>query len=153
MIEMRVREVRRVDDQKRAVAVLERAGDGDSADLELELGAADGHALAHELRSHGTMRAHAYGLMAKVLSSLHGRISAVEIIANKQNEPAGRLRVVGPEGELRIAVCIGQALGLAVSQKIPLLVAESLLSAPAVDEPVAEPSAEVPDVFLRAFVE
>ncbi len=153
MIEMRVREVRRSARDGRPTAVLERRGEGEPLELELILGHAEGHALMHELHGQSTLRSHTLAVMARVLAGLDGRLSAVEIHPGDNRTPVGRLRVVGPRGEAEVSVCVGQALGLAVSQRLPLLVAESLLAAPAIEPSPAEPEAEVPEVFLRAFVE
>jgi bifunctional DNase/RNase len=153
VIEMRVREVRRSSEGSRPVAILERRGEGDPLELELSLGAAEAHALTHELRGHRTLRSHTLATMTRVLAGLHGRLTAVEVGPGADEAPVGRLRVVGPHGELDITVCVGQALGLAVTQRIPLLVAESLLAPPDSAGQPSEPAPEVPEIFFRAFVE
>jgi len=160
MIEMRVRAVKRTDGD-RLVAVLERDGTAAAAGrLLVTLSRAEAHVIYHELRAEKTLPGQAYELIAEVVAQLQGRLTAVELIAGEAGKPTARLRVERTDGRSAVPTRAGQALALAVHLKVPLLVADALLTAPARSETSAdgplddsEQSIEVPEVFLRAFDE
>jgi bifunctional DNase/RNase len=160
MIEMRVRAVKRTDGD-RLVAVLERDGTAAAAGrLLVTLSRAEAHVIYHELRAEKTLPGQAYELIADVVAQLQGRLTAVELIAGEAGKPSARLRVERTDGRSAVPTRAGQALALAVHLKVPLLVADALLRAPAraetgADGPLDDPeqSIEVPEVFLRAFDE
>ena len=160
MIEMRVRAVKRADGD-RLVAVLERDGSAPPVGrLLVTISRAEAHVIYHELRAEKTLPGQAYELIADVVSQLQGKLTAVELIAGEAGKPSARLRVERTDGRSAVPTRAGQALALAVHLKVPLLVADALLTAPArpgssTDSPLHDPeqSVEVPEVFLRAFEE
>jgi bifunctional DNase/RNase len=176
MIEMNVRAVKRAGED-RLVAVLEReTGDSDPASqrpgrILITVSRPEAHVLYHELRAERTLPGQTFELMAQIVSQLNGKLTAVELVADEGGKPTARLRLERTDGRSTIQTRAGQALALAVHLKVPLLVAEALLSgerakAAAVTE-MTEPSAvsesdvapeaadpiQVPDAFLRAFDE
>ncbi len=158
MIEMVVRGVGRDRERRSAVARLEAPNLAGKARVALPLSHVEAHALAHELRGHATMRGEAFTLLDRVVTGLGATISAVELVLDEDAATIARLRLERPEGALELPLEIGQALGLAVSRRLPLLAAEALLTR--ADAPVAESPerataspAEVPEAFLRAFAE
>jgi bifunctional DNase/RNase len=175
MIEMSVRAVKRAGED-RLVAVLEReTGEPEQPGprgnrLLITISRPEAHVIYHELRSEKTLPGQTFELMAQIVSQLNGRLTAVELVADEGGKPAARLRLERTEGRSTIQTRAGQALALAVHLKVPLLVAETLLSgekaqpAAAGAAPIAEaaeadvaPEAprpiEVPEAFLRAFDE
>lgn len=162
MIEMLVRAVKRADGD-RLVAVLERdaAGEKPLGRLLVTISRAEAHVVYHELRGERTLPGQTYELMAEVVSQLHGKLTAVELLLGEAGRPAARLRVERPDGRSTVPTRTGQAIALAVHLKVPLLVAESLISGRPEAEPtsdgdvpaIAEAATEVPEVFLRAFDE
>lgn len=181
MIEMSVRAVKRAGED-RLVAVLERgdageASAGSGADvlrasgerettapragrLLITISRPEAHVIYHELRAEKTMPGQTFELMAEIVSQLHGRLTAVELVADEGGKPSARLRLERADGRSTIPTRAGQALALAVHLKVPLLVAEALAphekGAPLAEAEVGAegvPPVEVPDVFLRAFDE
>src|SRR3954451_4317772 len=173
MIEMSVRAVKKAGGD-RLVAVLEREGsDGEQAPgrsgrLLITVSRPEAHVLYHELRAERTLPGQTFELMAQIVSQLNGKLTAVELVADEGGKPTARLRLERTDGRSTIQTRAGQALALAVHLKVPLLVAEALLSgeraqagASSEAAPVAEaevaPQAvspiEVPEAFLRAFDE
>ena len=176
MIEMSVRAVKRAGED-RLVAVLERetADGARSAErpgrILITVSRPEAHVIYHELRADRTLPGQMFELMAQIVSQLNGKLTAVELVADEGGRPSARLRLERSDGRSTIQTRAGQALALAVHLKVPLLVAEALLSgerarsgtAPGAREatPVSEasvapeaPSAiEVPEAFLRAFDE
>jgi bifunctional DNase/RNase len=162
MIEMLVRAVKRADGD-RLVAVLERDGKGDQplGRLLVTISRAEAHVVYHELRGERTLPGQTYELMAEVVSQLQGKLTAVELLAGDAGKPAARLRLERPAGRSTVPTRAGQAIALAVHLKVPLLVAEVLITgaAPATTSTeadaaaVAEALIDVPEVFLRAFDE
>lgn len=173
MIEMSVRAVKRAGEE-RLVAVLEREPDGGKLGrLLVTISRPEAHVLYHELRSEKTLPGQTYELMAEIVGQLRGRLTAVELVAGDDGNPAGRLRLERPDGRSIVQARAGQALALSVHLKVPLLVSEALLgSQPAAAEKAVDstttadttPKAqdatvpasslvEVPEVFLRAFDE
>lgn len=175
MIEMSVRAVKKAGED-RLVAVLEReTGDGSQGSGErpgrilITVSRPEAHVIYHELRAEKTLPGQNFELMAQIVSQLNGRLTAVELVAEEGGKPSARLRLERSDGRSTIQMRAGQALALAVHLKVPLLVAEALLTgertktvAPAETReatPVSEagavpdaPSAiEVPEAFLRAF--
>ncbi len=190
MIEMSIRAVKRAGED-RLVAVLERGTGHREAEssgagatgprprrLLITVSRPEAHVLYHELRSEKTLPGQTYELMAQIVAQLHGKVSAVELVADEAGKPAARLRLERTDGRSIIPTRAGQALALAVHLKVPLLVAEALLAGdkaasdetttvrPAIitDAAVTEASiaesgvipeaaapVEVPEVFLRAF--
>jgi len=188
VIEMSVRAVKRAGED-RLVAVLER-GDGaavSSAEpgerdttaprpgrILITISRPEAHVIYHELRAEKTMPGQTFELMAEIVSQLHGRLTAVELVADEGGKPSARLRLERTDGRSSISTRAGQALALAVHLKVPLLVAETLVPSeknaaapaasdahPAESAPLSEaevgaegvPAVEVPEVFLRAFDE
>ena len=112
-------------------------------------------------------------------TDLNGKLTAVELVADESGKPSARLRLERSDGRSTVPTRAGQALALAVPLKVPLLVAEALLTGekgqtaaaseskpggePATDEtsPVGEADVApktaqpipVPEAFLRAFDE
>jgi bifunctional DNase/RNase len=180
MIEMSVRAVKRAGED-RLVAVLERgSGEGEGAGqrsgrLLITVSRPEAHVLYHELRAERTLPGQTFELMAQIVSQLNGKLTAVELVADEAGKPSARLRLERTDGRSTVPTRAGQALTLAVHLKVPLLVAEALLtgekaqagakasgqSAPTEDTPVSEadvaPEATtpipVPEAFLRAFDE
>jgi len=162
MIEMLVRSVKRADGD-RLVAVLERDGMGEQplGRLLVTISRAEAHVVYHELRGERTLPGQTYELMAEVVSQLHGKLTAVELLVGDAGKPAARLRLERPDGRTAVPTRAGQAIALAVHLKVPLLVAESLMTGQPPAEPtsdgdvpaIAEATIEVPEVFLRAFDE
>jgi bifunctional DNase/RNase len=170
MIEMSVRAVKRAGED-RLVAVLEReSGDGDRSGerpgrILITVSRPEAHVLYHELRAERTLPGQTFELMAQIVSQLNGKLTAVELVADEGGKPSARLRLERSDGRSMIQTRAGQALALAVHLKVPLLVAEALLSGASAGAreatPVSEagvapdaPSAiEVPEAFLRAFDE
>jgi bifunctional DNase/RNase len=181
VIEMRVRAVKRAGED-RLVAVLEREADAEPTHgrLLITLSRPEAHVIFHELRAEKTMPGQTYELISQIVTQLHGKLTAVELIADDAGKPAARLRLERTDGRSTIPTRAGQALALAVHLKVPLLVAEGLLhaekprgSAPesaagvTAGEPATSGEAgaeaaipaempstvEVPEVFLRAFDE
>jgi bifunctional DNase/RNase len=162
MIEMLVRAVKRADGD-RLVAVLERDGMSEQplGRLLVTISRAEAHVVYHELRGERTLPGQTYELMAELVSQLHGKLTAVELLAGDTGKPAARLRLERPDGRSAVPTRTGQAIALAVHLKVPLLVAESLMAGQTKAEStsdgdvpsIAESSIEVPDVFLRAFDE
>lgn len=203
MIEMNVRAVKRAGED-RLVAVLERGDTGtarpaaaDASEaarsgerepapqrpgrLLIAISRPEAHVIYHELRAEKTMPGQTFELMAEIVSQLHGRLTAVELVADEGGRPSARLRLERSEGRSTISTRAGQAIALAVHLKVPLLVAEALLAhdkgsagakaaAQAASSAGAEasdgaalaeaevgaeaaPPVEVPEVFLRAFEE
>jgi bifunctional DNase/RNase len=182
VIEMSVRAVKRAGED-RLVAVLEREADAEPTHgrLLITLSRPEAHVIFHELRAEKTMPGQTYELMAQIVTQLQGKLTAVELIADEAGKPAARLRLERTDGRSTVPTRAGQALALAVHLKVPLLVAEGLLTGEkprpvAAAESVAgvaagdavvsneagldaaptadAPSAiEVPEVFLRAFDE
>jgi len=183
MIEMRVHAVKRAGED-RLVAVLERENGQESGKgrLLITVSRPEAHVIFHELRDEKTMPGQTYELMAQIVLQLHGKLTAVELVADDGGKPSARLRLERADGRAMVTTRAGQALALAVHLKVPLLVAEGLLNAEkrprmgdaaestagvaaseatvsgsAVPEAVAAPDAasavDVPEVFLRAFDE
>jgi bifunctional DNase/RNase len=180
VIEMSVRAVKRAGED-RLVAVLERgsADEGNtgqrSGRLLITVSRPEAHVLYHELKSERTMPGQTFELMAQIVTQLNGKLTAVELVADDSGKPSARLRLERTDGRSTVPARAGQALALAVHLKVPLLVAEALLSpdkaraASSVDAeatakagaPVPETDAvkdttatvEIPEAFLRAFDE
>jgi bifunctional DNase/RNase len=172
MIEMSVRAVKRAGED-RLVAVLEREpGDAEhgasrAGRLLITISRPEAHVIYHELRAEKTLPGQTFELMAQIVSQLNGRLTAVELVADEGGKPAARLRLERADGRSTVQTRAGQALALAVHLKVPLLVAESLLTGEkaqpttvetaAVAEVEVAPEAprpiEVPEAFLRAFDE
>jgi bifunctional DNase/RNase len=179
---MSIRAVKRAGED-RLVAVLER-GAGDSEPertgprprrLLITVSRPEAHLLYHELRAEKTLPGQTYELMSQIIEQLNGRLTAVELLADEAGKPTARLRLERADGRSTIPTRAGQALALAVHMKVPLLVAEALLTGekgagtgdkssavqPAVVSeavitdvdavPEVTTSTEVPEVFLRAF--
>ena len=180
MIEMSVRAVKRAGED-RLVAVLERgsseeAGTGQrTGRLLITVSRPEAHVLYHELRAERTMPGQTFELMSQIVTQLSGKLTAVELVADEAGKPSARLRLERTDGRSMVPARAGQALALAVHLKVPLLVAEALLSpdkARAVSSvdaeatakagaPVGETDAakdaatpiEIPEAFRRAFDE
>ena len=180
MIEMSVRAVKRAGED-RLVAVLERGSGGEgstgqrSGRLLITVSRPEAHVLYHELRAERTMPGQTFELMAQIVTQLSGKLTAVELIADEAGKPSARLRLERTDGRSTVPARAGQALALAVHLKVPLLVAEALLStdkaraATSVDaEATAKAGAsvgetdavkdapgpvEIPEAFRRAFDE
>jgi bifunctional DNase/RNase len=166
MIEMSVRAVKRAGED-RLVAVLEREAGANEAPgrLLVTVSRPEAHVLYHELKAERTLPGQTYELMAQIVAELHGKLTAVELVAGEGGRPAARLRLERSDGRSTVPTRAGQALALAVHLKVPLLVAEGLLvaarskSAATESAPVSEadvaPEApapiDVPEAFLRAF--
>ena len=178
VIEMSVRAVKRAGED-RLVAVLERgsADEGStgqrSGRLLITVSRPEAHVLYHELRAERTLPGQTFELMAQIVTQLSGKLTAVELVADEAGKPSARLRLERPDGRSTVPARAGQALALAVHLKVPLLVAEALLSpdkartASSVDaEATAKAGAavpetdavkdtpskvEIPEAFLRAF--
>src|SRR3954471_23565649 len=173
---MSVRAVKRAGED-RLVAGLEReGGDGDRSGerpgrILITVSRPEAHVLYHELRAERTLPGQTFELMAQIVLQLNGKLTAVELVADEGGKPSARLRLERSDGRSTIQTRAGQALALAVHLKVPLLVAEALLSgerakavaasevgeATAVSEADVAPDApspiQVPDAFLRAFDE
>jgi bifunctional DNase/RNase len=180
MIEMSVRAVKRAGED-RLVAVLERGSAEDevvgqrSGRLLITVSRPEAHVLYHELRAERTLPGQTFELMAQIVTQLSGKLTAVELVADEAGKPSARLRLERTDGRSTVPARAGQALALAVHLKVPLLVAEALLSpdkaraasgadaeataraGAAVSETDAATSAaaptEIPEAFLRAFDE
>jgi len=180
MIEMSVRAVKRAGED-RLVAVLERAAaDESSAEprsgrLLITVSRPEAHVIYHELRAERTLPGQTFELMAQIVTQLSGKLTAVELVADEGGRPSARLRLERTDGRSTVPARAGQALALAVHLKVPLLVAEALLTgdkaraASALDAeatakagaPVPETDAvkdspspvEIPEAFRRAFDE
>jgi bifunctional DNase/RNase len=180
MIEMSVRAVKRAGED-RLVAVLERASSDEgsvgprSGRLLITVSRPEAHVIYHELRAERTLPGQTFELMAQIVTQLSGKLTAVELIADEGGKPSARLRLERTDGRSTVPARAGQALALAVHLKVPLLVAEALLStdkaraASSVDAeatakagaPVPEmdgvkdppASVEIPEAFRRAFDE
>lgn len=180
MIEMSVRAVKRAGED-RLVAVLERgsaeeAGAGQrSGRLLITVSRPEAHVLYHELRAERTMPGQTFELMVQIVTQLSGKLTAVELVADEAGKPSARLRLERTDGRSTVPARAGQALALAVHLKVPLLVAEALLTpdkARAVSSVDAEATAkagapvpetdaakdvvtpiEIPEAFRRAFDE
>jgi bifunctional DNase/RNase len=181
VIEMSVRAVKRAGED-RLVAVLERgSGEGERSGqrpgrLLITVSRPEAHVLYHELRAERTLPGQTFELMAQVVLQLNGKLTAVELVADEAGKPSARLRLERTDGRATISTRAGQALALAVHLKVPLLVAEALLTGEKAsqavakvgdeatsteDRPVSEadvaPEApspiQVPEAFLRAFDE
>jgi bifunctional DNase/RNase len=133
MIEMSVRAVKRAGED-RLVAVLER-GSGESEPpgqrpgrLLITVSRPEAHVLFHELRAERTLPGQTFELMAQIVAQLNGRLTAVELVADENGRPSARLRLERPDGRSTIPTRAGQALALAVHLRVPLLVAEALLT-------------------------
>ena len=151
MIEMLVRAVTTHPQTGRSVAVLEaRAGDAPAL-LALGLTRAEACSLSHELAAKPTMRQQSLALLARCLESRDARIVAVRILPGAAGMASARIDLAWPDGPAETAVETGQALGLAVALRVPLLVAEALLAEhqPTTNEPLA--ASGVPAAFRRAF--
>ena len=160
MIEMLVRGVGRDRDSGRVLVHLEGPNLGPDAKLALPLSGPDAHGLMHELRGHSTLRGQAFDLLDRVVTQLGATISVVELVPSGDGAPSARLRLERPEGEVELPVDLGQALALAVSRRVRLLVSEALVTAAETEAATAEASTpptaapvEVPAAFLRAFGE
>lgn len=129
MIEMSVRAVKRAGED-RLVAVLEREPDAQPAHgrLLITVSRPEAHVIFHELRAEKTMPGQTYELMVQIVTQLHGKLTAVELIADDAGKPAARLRLERTDGRSIVPTRAGQALALAVHLKVPLLVAEGLLN-------------------------
>lgn len=180
MIEMSVRAVKRAGED-RLVAVLERGSAGEastgqrSGRLLITVSRPEAHVIYHELRAERTLPGQTFELMAQIVTQLSGKLTAVELVADEGGKPSARLRLERTDGRSTVPARAGQALALAVHLKVPLLVAEALLSpdkARAVSSvdaeatakagaPVGEADAgkdaatpiEIPEAFRRAFDE
>jgi len=154
MIEMCVRSVKRTEGD-RLVAVLEREADAcrPSGRLLVTVTRAEAHVLYHELRSERTLPGQTYELMADIVSEFKGKLTAVELVAGEAGKPCARLRLERSNGRSTVPTRAGQALALAVHLKVPLLVADALLSGSVPSGEPAEPAVQVPEAFLRAFDE
>ena len=173
MIEMSVRAVKRAGED-RLVAVLEREtgeserGSPRAGRLLITVSRPEAHVLYHELRAEKTLPGQTFELMAQIVTQLNGKLTAVELIADEGGKPSARLRLERADGRSTVQTRAGQALALAVHLKVPLLVAEALLTgekgqasasseaAPIAEADVAPQAAspiEVPEAFLRAFDE
>lgn len=180
MIEMSVRAVKRAGED-RLVAVLERGSGAEggtgprSGRLLITVSRPEAHVLYHELRAERTMPGQTFELMAQIVTQLSGKLTAVELVADEAGRPTARLRLERTDGRSTVPARAGQALALAVHLKVPLLVAEALLSidkaraATSVDaEATAKAGAsvgetdavkdapspvEIPEAFRRAFDE
>ena len=133
MIEMSVRAVKRAGED-RLVAVLEReTGSSErpgqrAGRLLITVSRPEAHVLYHELRAERTLPGQSFELIAQIVSQLNGRLTAVELVADDGGKPSARLRLERTDGRSTIHTRAGQALALAVHLKVPLLVAEALLS-------------------------
>jgi bifunctional DNase/RNase len=118
-----------------------------------------------------------FELMVQIVAQLSGKLTAVELVADETGRPSARLRLERTDGRSTVTTRAGQALALAVHLKVPLLVAEALLSpdrakagslsdaqsvtaengsgakADGVEPPAPPTPIEVPEAFLRAFDE
>src|SRR5687768_16592016 len=133
MIEMSVRAVKKAGED-RLVAVIEREiSDGDHAAqragrLLITVSKPEAHVLYHELRAERTLPGQTFELMAQIVTQLSGKLTAVELVADDTGKPSARLRLERTDGRSTVPTRAGQALALAVHLKVPLLVAEALLS-------------------------
>ena len=180
MIEMSVRAVKRAGTD-RLVAVLERGTADESSSeprsgrLLITVSRPEAHVIYHELRAERTMPGQTFELMAQIVTQLSGKLTAVELVADEGGKPSARLRLERTDGRSTVPARAGHARALAVHLKVPLLVAEALLStdkaraASALDAeatakagaPVPETDAvkdspapvEIPEAFRRAFDE
>jgi bifunctional DNase/RNase len=141
--------VRTVDHDVRsggAVAMLLPCEAGTSTPLTLPLEPAEACTLSHELDAQATPRARAYLLLAETLAALGGHVAAVMLEASADDRPVARVAVDLPSGPVVREMEMAAALGLAVSNALPVLVSEHLL------QPVTVAAASaVPEPFLRAL--
>lgn len=153
MIEMVVRGVERCSRSGQPVAVLEARAAALYPRIALTVTPGEAHALVHELRHQDTLRTQAFALLARVLTNLHGRLAAVEIRPARDRLATALLRLECPTGRSRVPVEVGQAIGLAVRLKIPLLASRSLLRLLSAGAASPEPDQQtkVPAPFRRAF--
>src|SRR5262245_49217751 len=118
MIEMSVRAVKRAGED-RLVAVLEReAGTSEvPGRLLVTVSRPEAHVLYHELKAERTLPGQTYELMAQIVTELHGKLTAVELVAGEGGKPAARLRLERTDGRSTVPTRPGQALALAVHLK------------------------------------
>jgi bifunctional DNase/RNase len=159
MIEMLVRTVRKCPRTGKPVAILEPRARGAGPRLALTMPKPEAHALLHELHAQETLRGQAFALLGQVLDGLHARLAAVEIVPADDGAAVARLQLDDAQGTVRLPLTVGQGLGIAVSQRVPLLVAEAILATHAYQDGAAalddtpDGTTQVPDAFLRAFEE
>jgi bifunctional DNase/RNase len=140
-VELEVRHVHLVsDDPAQADAYICARGDAPSRALRLRLSYGDAHQLAHELQGQETPRSHAVAVMRDLAHSLGGRLEAVCLGPNANNQIIAVLRVSRADGPVEFPVSPGQALAIAVRLGVKLLGDERLLSLtsqPVPPDPVA----------------
>lgn len=94
--------------------------------LALEVGAGDAHALRHELHGQATPRSQALDLAGHVARALGGSVVSARLVPDGPERLRAELEVAGPGGTVRIPATPGQALGVALSLRVPLLGHSSL---------------------------
>ena len=153
MIEMGVRAVTVQPHSRRPVAVLQARGSGGHPTLALGIPRAEACALAHELVGKSSLRQQSLALLARCLEVRQGRIAAVRLAPGAAGTPTACLELAWPDGRSDEPITIGQALGVAVALRVPLLVSEALLTdqqhVPAAPSPT--PASGIPPAFDRAF--
>ena len=96
---MSVRAVKRAGED-RLVAVLEREADAQPTHgrLLITVSRPEAHVIFHELRAEKTMPGQTYELMVQIVTQLHGKLTAVELIADDAGKPSARLRLERTDG-------------------------------------------------------
>ena len=150
MIEMDVRAVTLHPQSGRPIAVLEPRDPADRGGLALPISKPEACSLAHELIGKPSQRQQSLVLLARCIHTGDGRIAAIRIVLDATGAPAARLELEWPAGRVDEIIPVGQALGLAVLLRMPVLVDEALLT---VQSPTTETptTTEVPTAFRRAF--
>lgn len=150
MVETSVRTVTLHPQSGRPIAVLRPCAD-DGSGLALPISKPEACALAHELAGRPSQRQQSLVLLARCLHTGGGRIAAIRIVPGADGAPSARLELEWPAGRADEMIPIGQALGLAVTLGMPVLVAEALLSDRTPTVASASPPASIPAAFHRAF--
>lgn len=102
------------------------------------IGAAEAHALQHELRGEETMRSQALHLAHCIAAVLGGRLKAARLVPSGRGVLSALIEVETPLGPVEVPIQPGQALALATRLGVPLLAAACLFPTQVVPTPLGQ---------------
>ena len=153
MVEMVVRSVEHSPHSDQAVVIPEARAAAIYPRLVLSVMAEDAHAVSHALRARETLCGHVFALLTRVVTSLQGKLSAVELMPAGERMATAWLWLACPGGRSRVPIEVGHALSLAVRLGIPLRASRALLMmlAAGTTTPERDQRIDVPASFRRAL--
>jgi bifunctional DNase/RNase len=128
LVELDVREVRPPSSGTGPAVVVCPRGQRHGPSLAVPIGAAEAHALYHELNAQDTPRSHALLLLGSVIEAVGGRACAARLTADDHDGLGGLLEIELANGRVQVGACPSQALAVAVRLGLPLLADASLLA-------------------------